>query len=72
MKKTKDKWYCVSCVYFVQHADHDFNGFCAFSWPPYMTAKAQPVSAYDTCSLYKELKESDMNIDDIDIEFVEE
>jgi hypothetical protein len=67
MKKDKRERYCANCFHFVQHADHDFDGFCAFAWPPYMERKRQSVSAYDSCSLYDELEESD-----IDIEFVEE
>lgn len=66
MKRAKGERCCVNCFHFVQHADHDFDGFCAFAWPPYLEAKRQSVSAYDTCSLFDELEENE-----ISIEFVE-
>jgi hypothetical protein len=68
MNKHKDERCCGSCIYYVEQQNDE--GFCAFSWPPYKKAKAQPVSAYDSCDLFKELADDEEPINEISIVWV--
>jgi len=68
MNKHNGERCCGNCIHYVEK--HNDEGFCAFSWPPYMKAKAQPVSAYDACDLFEELADDEEPINEIDIVWV--
>lgn len=65
MNEYKDEVCCGNCIHYVEQRDEE--GFCAFSWPPYIEAKHQPVSAYNRCDLFEELPDNEKPMNWIDI-----
>ena len=68
MNKHNGERCCGNCIHYVERQNDE--GFCVFSWPPYMKAKAQPVSAYDACDLFEELADDQEPMNEIDIVWI--